>query len=77
MAGASDWWLPLSAYRKNARARCERDREAGVRITFRGARRIYRMARDGIMFLDAAQQAAMQSALRRSVEIVAPGRVKH
>jgi hypothetical protein len=45
-----EWWLPLVAFRANARARCEALQRRGVRITFRGARRIYRAARDGVVY---------------------------
>jgi hypothetical protein len=44
-------WLPLKAYRANARGRCETLRRAGVRLTFRGVLRIYRMARSGVIFM--------------------------
>lgn len=45
-----EWWLPLCAFRANARARCERLKRRGVYITFRGARRIYQAARDGVVY---------------------------
>jgi hypothetical protein len=41
-----EWWLPLSTYRNNARATCE----AKPSCSFREARRIYRMARSGVIF---------------------------
>jgi hypothetical protein len=44
------WWLPLNAYRENARKRLAALRQAGVHVTFRGALRIYRMARSGVAF---------------------------
>ena len=44
-----EWWLPLSAYRDNARAACK----ATQGLTFRGALRIYRLARSGVIFTTA------------------------
>ena len=47
-----DWWLPLSSYRAMCRAYIARIASDGVVVTFRGARRIYRAARDGTMYVE-------------------------
>jgi len=46
----SVWWLKLKSYRANARAYCEARQRAGVKITFKGARHIYRQARNGVVY---------------------------
>lgn len=52
------WWLPLKAYRQYTREHCERLRAKGVVITFRGALRIYRAARDGVVYVQANSKGA-------------------
>lgn len=48
----SDWWLPLSSYREMCRAHIARlVIEHRMTITFRGARRIYRHARSGMIYV--------------------------
>ena len=51
MWGEPEWWLPLSSYQAMARRHCEDMQAAGWKLTFRGARRVYRHARNGMMFL--------------------------
>ena len=47
-----EWWLPLSSYRAMCRDHIAYLTMAhGVRVTFRGARRIYKRARDGMVYV--------------------------
>lgn len=46
-----DWFLPLSSYRAMARRHCNDLIADGHILTFRGCRRYYRMARDGMIFV--------------------------
>lgn len=47
---ASAWWLPLAAYRDMCRSMIEHERSRGVSITWREARHIYRVARNGAIY---------------------------
>jgi hypothetical protein len=52
MCGEIDaWWLHLSDYRLMCRAHIASLMEDGRQITWRGARHIYKAARDGTMYV--------------------------
>lgn len=47
----SSWHIPLCAFQANARGYATHLISMGVYVTFRGALRIYRQARDGTVYV--------------------------